>query len=297
MSAAAARSRVLVVEDEPMLRTSVVAGLARLKGVEVVAAGSVAEAVESLAAGAPDVVLSDIDLPDRPGIELLGELGARGLQPYVVFVSAYLKAFRAWIPRSAHVEVLEKPVSLEVLRRIVLERVPHPDQGSPFSVADYLQIASLGHHSVELEVRKGARQGRVVVSQGEAWAAADDDGEGSPAFARILAWEHPEVRCLALREGTGARNLSGSVEALLLDAVRLQDEARAAAPAAPPAAPPPTPDASAFTAAWERGVQATLRRDYQAAYDAFLEAQALSPEDKKVLANLQRLQTLLKKDG
>jgi len=111
---------VLVVEDEDTLRTSVVRGLAKLPGVEAIGAASVAEAIAVLERTPPDVVISDLDLPDRPGLELIGELGSRGLKCPVTFVSAYTRAFAAQIPRHAHVRVLEKPVPLDRLRDLVL---------------------------------------------------------------------------------------------------------------------------------------------------------------------------------
>src|SRR5690606_31862269 len=112
-SGEAVMSRVLVVEDEETLRNAMVRGLAKLSGVEALGAGSIAEALTVVDGGAPDVVVSDLDLPDRPGLELIGELGRRGIRCPITFVSAYVRAFSAQIPRHAGVRVLEKPVPLE----------------------------------------------------------------------------------------------------------------------------------------------------------------------------------------
>jgi CheY-like chemotaxis protein len=327
MSAAEGKAHVLVVEDEPMLLQALVAGLSRLGTVDVSGAASVAEALGVLDQRAPDVLISDIDLPDRLGIELLGELGVRGQKPYVVFASAYVKAFRAQIPRSARVEVLEKPVKLETLREIVRAQTGRAAPPAPFGITDYLQIAALGRHSVVLEVWRDQRLGTIEVVQGEAWSSSDGGGEGPAAFTRLLHEPGTQVRCYAAQEGPGERNLWGSVEGLLLEAARLADEAaqrgesvlRAPVPLPPPAVqlvppsvppstpasippsmPPTSPPALAaldpdFADAWERGVQAALRRDHAAALEAFLLAQKLAPDDKKVLANVQRLQALLGK--
>jgi CheY-like chemotaxis protein len=223
---ATALPRVLVVEDEQMLRQSVVAGLSRLSGIEVVGAGSVAEALVEVQRRAPAMVISDIDLPDRSGIELLGEFGARGLKPFVVFVSAYVKAFKAQIPPHAGVQVLEKPVSLEQLRALVTSHLIQPfasSESSPFGVADYLQLASLGHHSVRIDVG-GAQGGHVIVVGGEAWSAQDRQGEGLDAFRRMALEVGPVVRCQTLTSEPGPRSLSGTAESLLLECARLQDE-------------------------------------------------------------------------
>jgi CheY-like chemotaxis protein len=195
----------------------------------VVATGSVAEAVAALERGSPELVISDIDLPDRPGFELLGELAARGLRPYVVFVSAYLGAYRAQIPRNPRIEVLEKPVPLETLRRLVRSRVgrsaPSPAPEAPFGLADFLQMAGMGRRSVALEVWRGLRLGQVLVIGGEGWSAADGEGEGPGAFNRLCAATGAVVRCAPAPQEPGPRNLDGPIEGLLLEAARLSDEA------------------------------------------------------------------------
>lgn len=297
-SPSATLSRVLVVEDEPMLRESVVTGLSRLSGVAVTGVGTVTGALVEISARPPAVVISDIDLPDRSGIELLGELGARGLKPYVVFVSAYVNAYRAQIPRHAGVEVLEKPVTLETLRGIVQQHVGVvSDSSSPFGVADYLQLATLGRHSVVLEVG-GSVTGAIVVMNGEAWSAADARGDGMDAFRRLALASGVMVRCMTLVGDPGPRNLTGSGESLLLECARLADEASRGKPPAPgagaasddPLADEPEPS---FEGLFERGVEASLAKQHQAALDAFRQALALRPDDAKTRVNIQRLEKLV----
>lgn len=294
---------MLVVEDEPMLLKSVVAGLSRLPGVEVVGASSVAGALAEIQSRAPAIVISDIDLPDRSGLELLGELGARGLKPHVVFVSAYVKAYRAQIPPHAGVEVMEKPVSLEQLRAVVNQRVAHPSASSPFGVADYLQLASLGHHSVMLEI-SGAVSGRICVVEGQAWSASDQLGDGMAAFRRMALAREVLVQCQTLSGEPGPRTLTGSCESLLLECARLIDESSREAPgftelsleeqpAAAPAAPAPAPS-QGFDELFEEAVEASLAKRHADALEIFRLAAAVRPDDLKVKVNISRLEKLLK---
>ncbi len=294
-------ARVLVVEDEPLLLQSVVTGLSRLPGVEVVGASSVGAALVEIQSRAPAIVISDIDLPDRSGIELLGELGARGLKPHVVFVSAYVKAYRAQIPPHAGVEVLEKPVSLEQLRLVVNQWLGQPvSSSSPFGVADYLQLASLGRHSVMLDII-GAVTGRITVVEGQAWAASDQLGEGTAAFRRLALAREVVVQCQTLMGEPGPRSLSGSCESLLLECARLADEAeqtddsfselsleeRPSAPRAPPVT------AKTFDELFERAVEVSLTKQYALALEVFRQAAELRPDDPKVKVNILRLQKIL----
>lgn len=285
--------RVLLVEDEGMLRAALVEGLARLPGISVVGAASVAAALREVDAAAPSLIISDIDLPDRSGLELLGELGARGLKPHLVFMSAYVKAYRAQIPTYAGVEVLEKPVTLDQLRTLVTQRLrqPVPD-ASPFGLCDFLQLAALGHHSVLIEVESATDVGQVLVIQGQAWSASDRRSSGVEAFTHLAQAPNALVRCQAFNGDPGVRTLEGSVEALLLETARLADEAahaRARATPVPEPAPPSAAPTESFETWFERGVEESLARHHQAALAAFRAAAAVNPTDSKTQANIMRL--------
>lgn len=299
-------SRLLLVEDEETLRVSVARGLSRLPGVEVVAVGTVAEALKAIDQAAPDLVLTDIDLPDRTGIELLGELARRSIRCPVVFVSAYLRAYGALIPPHAGVEVLEKPVALETLREVVLRRL-RTQVDAPFAVVDYIQLACMGHRSVRVDFRASQFIGWIVVKEGVLWAAQDVQGVGVPAFQRLAFRRDGQVECSTLREDFGPRTIHQGWESLLLESARLLDEANheagtgASLELAPPLNNPPeeieeTPPLSAveqsFAVVWDRGLQALLARRYPEALAAFLEARELCPDDRKVLANIARLEAM-----
>jgi two-component system LytT family response regulator len=91
--------RVLVVDDEYHARRGMRALLEDESDVEVVGeASSGKSAIESIRHLRPDVVFLDITMPDRSGLEVVGNLGTDRM-PQVVFVTAYdqyaVKAFEA----------------------------------------------------------------------------------------------------------------------------------------------------------------------------------------------------------
>ena len=296
-------SRVLIIEDEAVLRSSMARGLGKLPGIEVLEAGSMTEASRLLDSFPPDLVLSDIDLPDRSGIEIFGELGKRSLPAPVVLISAYLKAYGPQIPRHANVEVHEKPVGLDDLRQIVLRclRAVEPAaDASPFTPADFLQLACMGKHSVVIERKAGGRTtATLVVKDGQVWSARDDGGAGFDAFRRVIFSPvgSAKVECRTLTEAPGEANVAGGWQALLMDAARLEDEATRDGSSTPhvPAPAGPKPGAlpsDGFDEAWEEGVNALLERDLPVAMRAFLRAGAIRPGDRRVEANVNRLREL-----
>ena len=84
--------RLLVVEDDDDTREVLALGLS-LYGADVVAVSSAAEAIVALEKGIPDVMLSDIGLPDEDGFALIRRVRAmppsRGGRVPAVAVTAY----------------------------------------------------------------------------------------------------------------------------------------------------------------------------------------------------------------
>jgi DNA-binding LytR/AlgR family response regulator len=81
--------RVFIVDDEPLALDWLRSCLARLTGVEVVGEAADGDAaLAAIAAAAPDVVLLDIQMPGRSGVEVARVL-AGSARPEVVFVTAF----------------------------------------------------------------------------------------------------------------------------------------------------------------------------------------------------------------
>jgi PAS domain S-box-containing protein len=116
---------VLVVEDEAPLRRLTVEALRR-QGYRVLEAEDGLAAAGLLAEdpGAVDLILSDIVMPRRGGLELLADLRARGLNIPAIFLSGYASevAVRgAKLPAGS--ELLSKPYELAELLRTVRRRL------------------------------------------------------------------------------------------------------------------------------------------------------------------------------
>ena len=80
----------VVVDDEPLARKRVVRLLRADPGINIV--GSFSSATEAAAQArelAPQLMLLDIRMPELDGFELVASLAEQGLNPYVIFVTAY----------------------------------------------------------------------------------------------------------------------------------------------------------------------------------------------------------------
>jgi CheY-like chemotaxis protein len=106
---------VLVVEDDPWTRTVTTALLAG-EGYAVVEARNGEEGLELASEHSPDVVLLDLALPAKSGLEVLRELktGSHTSTIPVIVVSAYAALMNADDSRQAEA-VLEKPFDYDEL--------------------------------------------------------------------------------------------------------------------------------------------------------------------------------------
>lgn len=108
---------VLLVEDEDAVRMGGVRAL-QSRGYTVLEAGNGVEALEILEeeAGAVDIVVSDVVMPEMDGPTLLGELRKKYPEIKFVFVSGYAKdAFAKNLPEDAVFGFLSKPFTLKQL--------------------------------------------------------------------------------------------------------------------------------------------------------------------------------------
>jgi two-component system KDP operon response regulator KdpE len=75
--------KLLVIDDEPSIRTLLKSTLARA-GYAVVEAGTAKEAVTAAQIDKPDLVLLDLGLPDRDGLEIIASLRGEAGLPVIV---------------------------------------------------------------------------------------------------------------------------------------------------------------------------------------------------------------------
>ena len=68
---------VMVVEDSATMRQLICHALRKIEGCEIVEAGDGADALAKLATKKPDVIVTDINMPQLDGFGLLRELRAR----------------------------------------------------------------------------------------------------------------------------------------------------------------------------------------------------------------------------
>lgn len=117
--------RLLIVDDDLDTR-KLLTILFELDGAEVIAATSVSEALEIISSFQPDVLISDICLPDEDGYSLLRKVKKldveRGRITPAIALSAYVEEDEhKYAYLAGYQKFLHKPISLDQLAKAVID--------------------------------------------------------------------------------------------------------------------------------------------------------------------------------
>lgn len=123
-----ATPRVLVIDDEPDLLTLMRLTLTKL-GLEVITADSVQEGLAALDRGVYALCLTDMQLGDGTGIDVLASIQAKSLDLPCAVITAFGNADNAVAALKAGAfDYLAKPVSLDQLRTLVKSAIRVPEK-------------------------------------------------------------------------------------------------------------------------------------------------------------------------
>lgn len=146
--------RILVVEDDPRLSDSLVSSLLS-RGYETTLATSAEEAFFLIHSTRPDLVLLDLTLPHRGGLEILKQVRAENLDVRVMILTSHnsVEDRVAGLTAGAD-DYLGKPFSLpELLARIaaLFRRAKAPQSHEQLQLADMM---------IDLKTRQVSRSGK-----------------------------------------------------------------------------------------------------------------------------------------
>jgi DNA-binding NtrC family response regulator len=111
--------RLLIVDDESSIR-DMLAIFFHKKGFEVVTASSFAEGTAGAARSNPDLILSDIKMPDGNGLDLLRKVKADSPKTPVIMITAHTSTSDAIeAMKAGAVDYIAKPFNVEELAMIV----------------------------------------------------------------------------------------------------------------------------------------------------------------------------------
>ncbi len=209
---------VLLIDDEPLVLSTFLDSLARSRGYSVRVATSASRGVDLAAETVPDVILLDLHLPDRNGLDVYSELRRYAPRAPVVFVTAS-GAPGPVIEATKHgaFDYLFKPVNLDHLDRTILAALDAtaqtPAKGEAVEPEADDRDGLVGRCPAMREVYRAI--GRVA-PQDSTVLVLGESGTGKELVARAV-WQHSRrahkpflaINCAAIPEALLESELFG----------------------------------------------------------------------------------------
>lgn len=245
-------TRVLVVDDEPEVLALVGACL---EGKFDVAMAATAEAaLEQLFVFDPDILLTDVNLPDIDGIELIRQaLLVKPTLRMLVMTGFATPQIRDQAIRQGVMRFLEKPLNLATLGEHLRE-ISHRAfglTGDGIDVMDLSQVMLLCRKNGVIQFEAGGQKGTLVFEDGQVVHAFTPDAQGEAAYFAMVFWREGQFKTFSAEPMRAVRSIQSTTEMLLMEGARLLDEhlhhVQAEAPVSPhskePGPPADTPEA------------------------------------------------------
>lgn len=171
--------RVLVIDDEADLRELLVITLGRMK-LDATAVGTVDEARQALTQQDFDLCLTDMNLPDGEGIEIVSLIGRQYPETPVAVITAYGNAEVATrAMKEGAFDFIAKPVSIDRLRQLINDGLGIRQQITPAASTRQLIGSSPCMQALRQQIEKLARSQAPVYISGES-------GSGKERVARLI---------------------------------------------------------------------------------------------------------------
>ncbi|MEY4667248.1 MAG: hypothetical protein RIQ87_1028 [Chloroflexota bacterium] len=152
------RQSILVVDDEPVIRTSVAEALAS-EGYTVLEASDGASGLAAFREGRPDLVILDIMMPGLSGVEVCRLIRAESKTPIILLTARDAELDKVLGLEVGADDYVTKPFSLRELSarvRAVLRRI------DPASVSSEKNIIDFGAVQIDLAGHRVTRAGEVL---------------------------------------------------------------------------------------------------------------------------------------
>lgn len=201
---------------------------ARRRDLSVVTANTGSQAIEALRTSKVDLVLTDLQMPEMSGFELLTWLVSNRPEIPIFTMTAYPDAESVdRLDELGAIECFTKPLDIAV----VLQRVSLAlNEGVGGRVRNiglpaFLQLVEMERKTCVLTIESEGRIGQLHVDEGVLVDARTEDLRGDTAALRIVAWPSPAI---TIRVGRGVkhRTVERPLAFLVLEAMRQHDERR-----------------------------------------------------------------------
>ena len=224
-------TKILIIDDDESTRETLRLYLAEV-GYATFAAANGAEGLDLWKRENPELIISDVNLPDANGLELMERMKESDPNLPVIIITAFddMKSTIAAMQKGAY-DYLEKPIDINRLKlsiqralenRLMSERLAAfmPDEIADHELNDTLIGKSVGMREIYKKIGQTTNTRVTILLQGES-------GTGKELIAKIIHYSgvtknqpFVAVNCSALTETLLESELFGHVRGAFTDAIR-----------------------------------------------------------------------------
>lgn len=236
------RRRLLAVDDNRLI-LRVIEDFFAPRGWDVAKAENVAAARAALAGASPDVIVSDILMPDVDGWTFFEDVRKRKETESVPFVFLTVERELPQRLRGLHLgadDYMTKPFAVEelflrierLLERNASVKSAKDEPGDTLlagtlehlAISDLLQILALNGKNGVVHLRREDEAGRITFVGGKIVDATVGVARGVKALYRMLGWDDAAFRVVAHKGEAPEPTVTGATSTVLMDGVVSLDE-------------------------------------------------------------------------
>jgi CheY-like chemotaxis protein len=222
-----ARAKLLIVDDDgAQLRALARAVIRSRRGISVTTLGGAAEAIEWLLKSQVDVVLSELEMPQMDGFELLDWMLKNTPQtPAFAMTANWSASARDKLASLGVVECFTKPLDVPAMMGRIDEVLAAGVRGhiQNMSAPSLLQIINMDRKTCTLLMSTRDKSGSLFIHKGEVVDARTGDLRGEQAALTILSWPFPTITIDSRCHFT-ERTVDKPLTYIIMEAMRIADE-------------------------------------------------------------------------
>lgn len=219
--------KVLIVDDEKSFLLSLQDGLQmHADKFSIVTANNGLEAVKLLEESVFDLLITDLEMPEMNGFELLAWVTQKVPQLPVIVMTAFgTPEIESRLAEFEALQYLEKPLDLYTLEKAILTGLNNVSKSfiRGISPATFLQLLYMEKKSCSLKIKSPQQVGYLYLQSGNLIDAECGELKGEEAAYQIVCWDKTEIEMenFCQRQET---IINGSLESILLNASQQKDE-------------------------------------------------------------------------
>jgi CheY-like chemotaxis protein len=229
---------ILLVDDEKNFLLSLADMLrANENNFTIVTASNGREGCAIVDSGEIDLVVTDLNMPEMDGFELMAHISQVSPNTPVIAMTAYgTPEMESRLSNMGAFQYIEKPIDFDSLLNMINEGLKTGSTKghvAGISLPSFMQLLELDRKTCTLHVKSAKGRGDMYFNQGELLSATTANFTGQKAAFEIINWDNPEIEIENIcKMKTQDRDIEVPLGFLLIESARMKDESNK--PAAPP---------------------------------------------------------------